>query len=205
VTVPEARIEPRQFVGAVLPSSDERIVRGDEEAQEATEGYRVSTDVRLILGKAVRIDAFGLKGRLEGEVVARTRPDEVPIASGELEIEDAKYKAYSRELDVERGRLLFPGGPVADPGIDLRATKEVPGYEIGVIVRGRLRRPELTLWSNPSLPQSQIASLVPRQPAGRRPEVARQFLGPRHAGRRAAGGRDEPLRRPGRGRLRGGR
>lgn len=160
VTVPDARIEPRQFVGAVMPSADERLVDGDGGGAGAESDWLVSTDVRLVLGKAVRIDAFGLKGRLEGEVVARTRPGEVPIAAGELEIEDAKYKAYSRELEVERGRLLFPGGPVADPGIDLRATKEVPGYEVGVIVRGRLRRPELTLWSDPSLPQSQIASLL---------------------------------------------
>lgn len=159
VTVPAARIEPRQLAGAVTPSADEVLVDGDE-AAAAADGYDVSTEVRLILGRAVGIDAFGLKGRLEGEVLLRTRPGEVPIASGELEIEDAAYKAYGQELDVERGRLLFPGGPVADPGIDLRATKEVPGYDVGVIVRGRLRRPEFTLWSDPSLPQSQIASLL---------------------------------------------
>ncbi|MCU0975007.1 MAG: translocation/assembly module TamB domain-containing protein [Steroidobacteraceae bacterium] len=159
VTVPNARIEPRQLVGAVLPSADEVIVDGEGDAEPADD-YDVSTEIRLILGRAVAIDAFGLKGRLEGEVLMRTRPGEVPIASGELEIEDADYKAYSRELEVERGRLLFPGGPVADPGIDLRASKEVPGYEVGVIVRGRLRKPELTLWSDPSLPQSQIASLL---------------------------------------------
>jgi translocation and assembly module TamB len=159
VTVPEARIEPKQFAGAVMPSADEVMVTGEAEADQATD-YQVSTDVRLILGSRVAINAYGLKGRLEGEVLLRTRPGEVPIASGELEIEDAEYRAYSRELDVERGRLLFPGGPVADPGIDLRAMKDVPGYEVGVIVRGRLRRPELTLYSVPTLPQSQIAALL---------------------------------------------
>jgi translocation and assembly module TamB len=159
VTVPEARIEPRQLVGAVMPSADEVLV-DRETAADGPDGYQVSTEIRLVLGKAVTIDAFGLNGRLEGEVLARTRPGEVPIGSGELAIEDAEYKAYGRELEVERGRLLFPGGPVADPGIDLLATKEVPGYDVGVIVRGRLRRPELTLWSDPSLPQSQIASLL---------------------------------------------
>jgi len=160
VTVPEARIEPEQFAGAVIPSADEVLITRESKEEDPTEGYQVSTDVRLILGRRVAINAFGLKGRLEGEVLLRTRPGEVPIASGELQITDAEYRAYGRELEVERGRLLFPGGPLADPGIDLRARRELPGYEVGVIVRGHLRRPELTLYSIPSLPQSQIAALL---------------------------------------------
>ncbi len=159
VTVPSARIEPQTLVGAVTTSADEHVVTVDEEEQE-TLPYRISTDLRFVLGKDVKLDAFGLKGRLEGSVVVQSRPDEVAIASGELEIEAGKYRAYTKELDVERGRLLFAGGPVTDPGIDLRARKKVPGYEVGVIARGRLRRPELSLYSDPSMPQSQIASLL---------------------------------------------
>jgi len=159
VTVPKARIEPRQLIGAVTASADERIVGIGEEQDDDT-GYRVTSDMRLNLGKDVRLDAFGLKGRLEGSVVLQSRPDEVTTASGEFEIMDGKYRAYSKELDVDTGRLLFAGGPVSDPGIDLRASKKVPGYEVGVIARGRLRKPELSLFSDPSMPQSQIASLL---------------------------------------------
>jgi translocation and assembly module TamB len=160
VTIPLARIEPRELVGAVLPSADARIVTAGTRAADDLAGYRVRTDVRLVLGKDVRVSVFGLKGRLEGSVLTQTRPDEVTTASGELEIEDGKYDAYSKELEVERGRLLFAGGPVADPGVDLRASKKVPGYEVGVVARGRLRKPELSLYSVPSMPQSQIASLL---------------------------------------------
>lgn len=160
VTIPTARIEPRQLVGAALPSADARLVGPDVEEDEDTEGYRVRTDVRMSLGREVHVDVFGLRGRLEGSVLAQTRPGEVATASGELEIEDGKYEAYSKELEVERGRLLFAGGPIADPGVDLRAGKKVPGYEVGVVARGRLRRPELSLYSVPAMPQSQIASLL---------------------------------------------
>ncbi len=159
VTVPSARIEPRELVGVVPVSADERIV-GEGTDEEATGGYRVSTDLRLLLGEKVELDAFGLRGRLEGSLRLSTRSDEVTTASGELLVEDGTYRAYNRRLDVERGRLLFAGGPVGDPGIDLRASREVPGYDVGVIVRGRLRHPELSLFSDPSLPQSQIASLL---------------------------------------------
>jgi translocation and assembly module TamB len=159
VEVPSARILPRQLVGAVTVSTDEHIVSA-EAAETGTTLYRITTDLRLTLGDDVKLNAFGLDGRLEGSIAVQSRPDEVATASGELEVQDGKYRAYSKELDVTRGRLLFAGGPAADPGIDLRASKKLPGYEVGVIARGRLRRPELSLYSNPSMPQSQIASLL---------------------------------------------
>jgi translocation and assembly module TamB len=159
VRIPSARIEPKQIVGAVNASPDARVVVPDA-PEEETSPWRVKADVRLSLGKDVRLDAFGLKGRLEGSMLTRLRAEEVTTASGELEIQDGKYRAYSKELDVERGRLLFAGGPVTDPGVDLRASKSVPGYKVGVAVRGRLRRPEISLYSDPAMPQSQIASLL---------------------------------------------
>lgn len=159
VLVPKARIEPKQIVGAVMTSPDVRIVTGQEE-EAAASRWRVRADVRLTLGKDVQLEAFGLQGRLEGNVLTQMRPEEVTTASGELEIRDGKYQAYTKELDVERGRLLFAGGPVTEPGVDLRASKSVPGYKVGVAVRGRLRRPEISLYSDPTMPQSQIASLL---------------------------------------------
>ena len=159
VAVPEARITPADTANAVLVSADEHILR-----PEATEGtdtpFEVASDVRLSLGSNVRISAYGLTGKVAGAVRTQTAPNESTVASGELEVDDGVYKAYGKELEVERGKLLFTGGPVTDPGVDLRATRELPGYKVGVIVRGPLRRPQLTLFSEPSLPQHQIASML---------------------------------------------
>lgn len=159
VIIPEARIVPVETADAVLVSTDERILRPEEEA-DGREPFEVASDVRLTLGEKVNIDAFGLSGRITGTVHARSVPREAAVASGELKIEDGNYRAYTRELDVERGRLLFSGGPVTDPGVDLRASRKLPGYTVGVIARGPLRKPQLTLYSEPSLPQTQIASML---------------------------------------------
>jgi translocation and assembly module TamB len=159
VAIPQAQITPAETAGAVLTSADERIV--DPDAASDEEGsFEVVSDVRLLLGERVEIDAYGLSGRITGSVRARSAPGEAAVASGELQIQDGEYRAYTRALDVERGRLLFTGGPVTDPGVDLRASRKVPGYTVGVVVRGRLRRPQLTLFSEPPLPQAQIASLL---------------------------------------------
>jgi translocation and assembly module TamB len=158
VAIPEARIQPADTAGAVLASSDERIVL--PEAGPVGEAFAVTSDIRLTLGDKVAVRAYGLSATVTGSVRTRLEPRESTTGSGELEVKEGEYNAYGRELEIERGRLLFTGGPVTDPGVDLRASRELPGYKVGVIARGPLRRPQLTLFSEPSLPQHQIASML---------------------------------------------
>ena len=159
VAIPEARIRPADTASAVLVSADERVVR-PEAAGGEDEPFLVTSDVRLALGDKVSVKAYGLSAKITGAVRTRMQPNESAVGSGELEVSEGEYNAYGRELEIERGRLLFTGGPVTDPGIDLRATRKLPGYKVGVIARGPLRRPQLTLFSEPSLPQAQIASML---------------------------------------------
>jgi translocation and assembly module TamB len=80
--------------------------------------------------------------------------------SGELKVEEGKYLAYGRNLDIQRGRLLFSNGLMGDPGLDLRAVKKFPDITAGVNVRGTLRQPRMTFFSDPEVAQSQIVSLL---------------------------------------------
>lgn len=158
VTVPWARLQPRQLVGAVLSSPDVRLLR--EVRGESQAGLQLSARLRLNLGEDVRLEALGLNGQLGGSVLLTSQADGNTTGTGELEIRGGTFRAYGRELAITRGRLLFAGGPVDDPGLDLRAVRRLPGYEVGVLVRGPLRKPQLTLFSDPSLPQTQIASML---------------------------------------------
>jgi translocation and assembly module TamB len=158
VRVPHAFMTPADLSGAVLPSSDEVLVGSEPREDESR--FEVTVGVQLVLGNDVRVDSYGLKARIEGNIAAYVAPDEVSTATGELKIAEGKYAAYTRELDIERGRLVFTGGPVSDPGVDMRASKEFPEATVGVNVRGTLRNPRLSFWSDPLLPQSQIASLI---------------------------------------------
>lgn len=158
VTVPWARLQPKQLVGAILSSPDVRLlgpVRDDPGGD-----LQLSARLRLNLGDDVRLEALGLNGQLAGSVLLTSLPDGNTTGTGELEIQGGTFRAYGRELSISRGRLLFAGGPVDDPGLDLRAVRKLPGYEVGVLVRGPLRRPQLTLFSDPSMPQTQIASML---------------------------------------------
>ena len=158
VTVPYARIAPADLTGAVVSSSDERIVGAP--VVDPKDSFQVTSNIKLVLGERVEIDTFGLSGRLAGAITAQTTPDGTSRGSGELGVTEGKYAALGRRLDIERGRLIFAGGLLADPGIDIRATKEFPDVKAGVNVRGTLREPRMTFFSEPSLPQSQIVSLI---------------------------------------------
>ena len=158
VKVPYAKIVPADLKGAVLSSSDEIIV-GAQRQDPATR-FQVMSTITLTLGDKVTIDTSGLTGRLAGSITVRSGYDEVTRATGELSIEEGKYSAYARKLDIQHGRLIFTGGPVQDPGVDLRAIKEFPDVTAGINVRGTLRQPRMSFFSDPSLPQSQIVSLI---------------------------------------------
>lgn len=157
VTIPHARIIPTDLTNAVRPSSDEIIVG---EIETRTDRFQVVSNVTLVLGDQVNIDTSGLKGRLVGSITVRSGYEEVTRASGELNVEGGEYVAYARKLEIDRGRLIFTGGPVGNPGVDIRAVKKFPDVLAGVNVRGTLLQPRMTFFSEPSRPQSQIVQLI---------------------------------------------
>ena len=115
----------------------------------------------MTLGDNVTIETYGLSGHITGSIAERTMPGEPSRATGELQVKDGQYTALARKLDIERGRLIFNGGLLADPAVDIRAVKVVPGRE------GRRQRARhhcasraSAFFSEPSMPQSQIVSLL---------------------------------------------
>ena len=158
VKVPDAKIEPKDLNGAVRASSDEVIV--GTETEDPTKRFEVVTTITLSLGDHVNIETSGLTGRLTGNITVRSGYDAVTRATGELSVEEGKYVAYAHNMDIQRGRLIFTGGPVDDPGIDIRAIRKFPDVTAGVNVRGTLLQPRLSFFSEPSLAQADIVSLL---------------------------------------------
>ncbi len=180
VKVPYAKIAPTDLTNAVRASSDEVVV--GQEARNRSRRFDVETAISLTLGDKVSLDMLGLTARLTGTITLRSDVDEITRGTGELSIEEGKYAAYGRRLDIDRGRLLFSGGPVNNPGVDIRAIKEYPDVKAGVNVRGTLLQPRLSFFSEPSLPQSQIVSLIL---AGGSLESAQNRANPNQAGNEA--------------------
>ncbi|MBS0581325.1 MAG: translocation/assembly module TamB domain-containing protein [Proteobacteria bacterium] len=158
VVVPYAKIAPKDITGAVRASEDEVIV--GQEDEDAQNHFEVMSDITLTLGDRVSIDTLGLTGRLTGSIAIRSGYDAITRGTGELSVANGSYTAYARKLDIQKGRLIFTGGPIDNPGIDLRAAKVFPDVTAGVNVRGTLLQPRMSFFSDPPLTQSQIVSLI---------------------------------------------
>jgi len=159
LTIPEASIELRELPPqAVSVSPDEVIV--DAPPVEASP-WQVHTRVTLILGDRVRLSAFGLSARLAGEVAVDDRPPRPVRAEGEIRIEDGRYKAYGQDLTVERGVLVFQG-PADNPGLDIRAVRHVPDYEVtaGIAIGGTLQEPRSRVFSEPAMEDSEAMAFL---------------------------------------------
>ncbi|MBV9345310.1 MAG: translocation/assembly module TamB domain-containing protein [Gammaproteobacteria bacterium] len=158
VLVPYARIVPKDITNAVRASDDEVIVGSEEE--DPAKRLEVHSDITLSLGDKVTLDTLGLTGRLTGSIEIRSGYDAITRATGDLSIQEGQYLAYARKLDIQRGRLVFNGGPIDNPGVELVAVKVFPDVTAGVNVRGTLLSPHMFFFSNPPLPQAQIVSLI---------------------------------------------
>ncbi|MGH8228347.1 MAG: translocation/assembly module TamB domain-containing protein [Steroidobacteraceae bacterium] len=164
VDVPHAHIAPADLTNAVQVSSDQIIV-GEPDSSTPAARLRVTSAVKIDLGNDVSIETRGLTGHLTGSVLVKSGAAAITRATGELRIVGGKYAAYGRTLDIARGRLIYTGSPIDDPGIDIRAQKRFQDPDVGaavagINVRGTLREPRITFFSEPPLPQAQILSLV---------------------------------------------
>jgi translocation and assembly module TamB len=122
-------------------------------------GEKLAMDLRQ--GREVHLVGFGLNGYLGGQLTVQDHPGNATVGRGQIEV-NGTYKAYGQDLTIERGRLLFAGTPVDNPGLDIRATRTFPDQNIsvGLQVRGTALRPELTVFSNPAMEQSDALSYL---------------------------------------------
>jgi translocation and assembly module TamB len=163
VKVPTARISPRQLTSSVSTSPDERIVGIDDLADNApSTGQRVLSRILVSLGDTVRVDAYGLKARLEGGVTVRTRPGDVARGDGTIKIVEGEYKAFGQDVKIARGSLTYANAPLNDPVVDLVAERRIEDADVtvSVNVRGTLDAPYVTLTSNPAMSSNEALSYL---------------------------------------------
>lgn len=157
VRIPSALIDLARFEPSVKASSDVVVV--DDPPAEEGLPLKVRADIQVQMGEAVRLKGFGLDGRLSGALGVRERPGRPTTGRGELNVTGA-FRAYGQDLTIKRGKLLFSGGPLANPGLDLLAIREVDAIEAGVRVRGAAERPELSVYSDPPMDQAEAFSYL---------------------------------------------
>ncbi len=166
VVVPYARIETTQVpASATSPSSDVVFV---EDTLSTQPRLQVQTKLRVELGDSVSFSGFGLRGRLAGSLAIDDERGRPTQGTGEIQIVNGKYRAFGNELTIDPGRFVFGGGAIDNPGLDVRAYRGLTtqnvmassGEIVGVNLRGTLRKPEFSVFSNPPMSESEIMSYL---------------------------------------------
>ncbi len=157
VTIPSARIDLERLDQGVSVSED--VVVLDPVDPEDTGASPLELDLTLAVGDDVKLNGFGLEGKLGGQMRVRARPGREMTASGALSVE-GRYTAYGQKLQITRGNLNWNNGPVSDPILDVRAEREVGAVKAGVDISGRVSSPQVNVWSDPASSQSEALAYL---------------------------------------------
>lgn len=159
VTIPEAELAPLQFNMPVSPSKD--VIVLSNTAQE-TDKKPLPTilDVNVILGDKVKIDAVGFNSRLTGKLRVTGDTSKILLGTGAIVIKDGKYTAYGQKLAVDDGKILFSGGALDNPQLDVKALRKGDDFTAGLHVQGAANNPQITLFSTPAMSQDNILAYI---------------------------------------------
>ena len=171
IRIPELTVDQEKTAKATVGVSKDVIILPPS-SQVAKQPVKASRQlyarVRAVLGDKVTIKASGFSGDLTGSLLVIEEPNKATAAIGELEVKNGVYKAYGQDLTLDHGRLIFAGGPIDNPGLDLKAfRKATDGTIAGINIAGTLRAPQATLYSDPAMDESNaLAYLLLGHPLG---------------------------------------
>lgn len=158
LTIPKAKLEPIRPESAIT-ASDDVLVLGERQASER-DALHLRGQLELILGEEVRVAGRGFEGRLTGRMVLTAARDNLS-AQGEIAFVDGRYRAYGQNLSIRQGRVLYAGGPVDNPAIDVIASRtrgDNDEIEVGVRVLGTAKVPTIELYSSPAMDDADVLS-----------------------------------------------
>lgn len=166
VAIPHANVLVKAATRTIKPSPDVVIVDAPPAQRKAIQTL-LSSIVRIELGDDVKFEGFGLRARLEGNVAVLDTPDRLTSAIGEVRIVTGQYEPpliknliSGPKLSVNNGRMVFVGGPIDDPALNLRANRKIGEVEAGFNVTGTLQEPQVGVYSIPGMSDTDALSYI---------------------------------------------
>ncbi|MDF3007335.1 MAG: tamB, partial [Enterobacter kobei] len=166
IDIPWARIVvhdvPESAVGV---SSDEVMLNANLEPEKPqSASIPINSNLIVHVGNNVRMDAFGLKARLNGDLKVAQDNQGLGL-NGQINIPEGRFHAYGQDLIVRKGELLF-SGPPDQPLLNIEAIRNPEATEndviAGVRVTGTADEPKAEIFSDPAMSQQEALSYLLR-------------------------------------------
>ncbi len=167
IVIPEAEIIVRDLpAGAISPSGDVVVKRDDGTVRKVESTALIATNIEISLGEAVQVSALGFDGYIDGKLRLRGKPSRELLATGDVRVKEGTFRAYGQRLEIERGLISYANSPVDNPGINIRATRQIGDVLVGADALGTARRLTVKTFSSPSMSENdRISYLVAGKPA----------------------------------------
>jgi translocation and assembly module TamB len=156
VDVASAEIRMKELPPETIDVSQDAHIVGQQQPKNELQLW---ADIGINLGDQFHFLGLGADVNLTGRLRLEQQPGDLPHLTGEVAIPKGRYRAYGQRLSVRRGSFIFYG-PWDNPDLNLEAVREMPpGVTdvVGMRIIGSLKTPEAILFSEPSMPDSDIA------------------------------------------------
>ena len=121
--------------------------------------YPVNLDLKINANKQVFVRGWGVEAELGGKL--RVRGDITsPFVLGSLEVLRGRYEEFGRRFDIEEGTLNFVGDLPPSPYLNITTQAQAGDVKIRPVLTGSILTPELSIESEPELPQEEALSLL---------------------------------------------
>ncbi|MEP7042451.1 MAG: translocation/assembly module TamB domain-containing protein [Dokdonella sp.] len=168
VGIPKTDVNLAKLPGGGVSKKSPDVVITDADQPAPGQPLPIIVAVMVKLGDQVKLVGFGLDGKIAGDLKVDQRPGRLATGTGTLNV-SGTYKAYGQDLSIQTGRILFAGTSLDNPGLDIRAVRKILGpsqgqgddtVTAGLMVRGTALVPVLTVFSEPSMEQSEALSYL---------------------------------------------
>ncbi|WP_075182730.1 translocation/assembly module TamB domain-containing protein [Pantoea sp. 1.19] len=166
VDIPWARITVQQVPESAVGVSPDEVMLNNNLQPIAPKSAAIPINSNLIIhvGDNVRLDAFGLKARLNGDL--KLIQDKRGLGlNGQINIPSGRFHAYGQDLLVRKGELQF-AGPPDQPYLNLEAIRNPEATEddviAGIRVTGLADEPKVEIFSDPAKSQQEALSYLLR-------------------------------------------
>ncbi|MGL4486312.1 MAG: autotransporter assembly complex protein TamB [Yersinia sp. (in: enterobacteria)] len=166
VDIPWARITVQEVPESAVGVSPNEVMLNNDLKPISPRANRIPISSNLVIhvGNDVRLNAFGLKARLQGDL--KMVQDQRGLGlNGQINIPSGSFRAYGQDLIVKKGILLF-SGPPDQPLLNIEAIRNpdatANGVTAGVRVTGMVDSPKLEVFSDPAMSQQETLSYLLR-------------------------------------------
>ncbi len=160
VEIPYARIRLRNLPKSAVSGSPDLVIVKEDMPEDQQLDPKVYSRLRVIFGDRVSFEGLGLRAKLTGNLLVIDEPGRPVTGSGRIGVSEGTYRAYGQDLKIERGYALFADSPVDNPGLDVRAIREVGDVTAGVRVTGTLKAPKTSVFSTPAMSETAALSYL---------------------------------------------